>query len=295
MVAVDGRPRQPRHRRVRVELGHGVGHPGHRRPPVDARLLVQQRAARLLALVGHEHPRARPRRGERGGEPGGAGADDEHVDVTVEVLVAVGVGGARRPPEPGGLADEALVGPPAGGREHEGLVVEAGRHQPAGELADEAHRVVLGARPAVDRRRDQTVEQRLLGRPDVRHGPRRIVPELHHRVRLLDAGRDDAARPGVLEAAPDDVDAVGEQRRGERVAAVALQATPGERERQRPAAIDAPARGQAVALLRAQVVSPDHAPGPRCGADGSADELADELADGPASASAGGSNVSPMR
>jgi len=48
------------------------------------------------------------------------------------------------------------------------------------------------------------------------HRVRRV--ELHQRVGLLDAAADDAARPVVLEAAPDDTDAAGEQRRGDRIA-----------------------------------------------------------------------------
>ena len=46
--------------------------------------------------------------------------------------------------------------------------------------------------------------------------------DLDQGVGLLGAGGDDAARAVVLEAAPDQVDAVGQQRRGQGVAAVAL-------------------------------------------------------------------------
>ena len=264
MVAVDGRARQERHVVVARELGDDVRDPVHRRPPVDRLVAVQERAAELVALVGHEHAGARPRGGEGRGETRRPRPDDEHVDVAVDVIVAVGVRGGRRAPETGGLSDEALVGLPAGGREHEGLVVEPRRHQRAAEAPDDAHRVAVGARPAVDGVRDEALEQHLLGGANVRHRSRRVVPELQYRVRLLDTGGDDAARARVLEAPPDDVDAVGEQRRGERVAAVPHQASPGEREEQRLAAIDPAARRQAVPLLGAEVVGADHerAPAP---------------------------------
>ena len=48
-----------------------------------------------------------------------------------------------------------------------------------------------------------------------------VVAHAHQRIRLFAAGRVDAARPVVFEAARDQVHAVGEQRRGERVAAIA--------------------------------------------------------------------------
>ena len=69
------------------------------------------------------------------------------------------------------------------------------------------------------------------------------------RVRLVGAGGDDAARAVVLERAAHQVDAVGEQRRGEGVAGEALVALAVEGEADRPAVVDAAAvrrRGRLV-------------------------------------------------
>ena len=51
---------------------------------------------------------------------------------------------------------------------------------------------------------------------------RRLAPaaaiDVDQRVRLLRARRKDAARPVILERAPDEMNAVGQQRRGQRIA-----------------------------------------------------------------------------
>ena len=49
-------------------------------------------------------------------------------------------------------------------------------------------------------------------------GPAAAAVDADERIRLFRAGRQDAARPVILERAADEMDAVGEQRRGERVA-----------------------------------------------------------------------------
>ena len=100
---------------------------------------------------------------------------------------------------------------------HEGLVVEPGR-QERGER---------GRRPPSRSRRSDGQRFWLVGLEPVEQldwvarmfgSVRRTAAQRDERVRLLDAGREDAARPVVLEAAADEAHAVGEQRRGERVA-----------------------------------------------------------------------------
>ncbi len=93
----------------------------------------------------------------------------------------------------------------------------------------------------------QPVVERHLGRARVRHGGGAGF-ELHDRVGLLDAARDDAARTVVFPAPRDDMDAVGEQRGGERVAHVPLVALAVEREMEPRAAVDATSGGQAATL-----------------------------------------------
>ena len=74
------------------------------------------------------------------------------------------------------------------------------------------------------------------------------LPELDERVGLVDAGADDAARPVILEAAADEMHAVGEQRCGQRVAGEAFVPDAVELERQRLRAIDDSAARQAAGL-----------------------------------------------
>ena len=86
--------------------------------------------------------------------------------------------------------------------------------------------------------RGEPVEQLDLGRAQHRLGPAAQL-DLDEPVRLLRAGRGDPARAAAVDARPDHVDAVGEQRRGERVAAEPGQRRAVEAERERRAAVDA--------------------------------------------------------
>src|SRR5262249_22300115 len=84
-----------------------------------------------------------------------------------------------------------------------------------------------------------------------------VAPHGDERIRLLGAARDRAARTVVLERAPHEVHAVGEQRGGERVAGTALVGASVEAEVEWPRAIDAAAGGPSRALVhgRAAAVS----------------------------------------
>ena len=144
VVAEGDGARQQGHVRHRAQLGERVGDPLGRRLAVDRRLAIgEQRAADLLLLVHQDHARASAAGGERGGQASGAGADDQHVAVGVELVVAVGIGLGRALAEAGHAADEVLVLHPEALRPHEGLVVEA-RHEDAVEQA--VHRAEIGGR-----------------------------------------------------------------------------------------------------------------------------------------------------
>ena len=209
--------------------------------------LAQQRAAELGLLVDQDHARAAAAGGERRHQPGGTAADHEHVAVRVHVLVAIRIGRGRRPAQAGGAADQPLVhAPPPALRPHEGLVVEARREQRAEDVVQRPQ-VEADGWPAVLARGSEAVVQLDLGGADVGLGAR-AAAQLHERVRLLGAGAEDAARAVILEAAPDQMDAVRQQRRSERVAGVALVAGAVEGEMQRLPPIDPAAAVQAVRL-----------------------------------------------
>ncbi len=199
-------------------------------------------------LVAEQHARAGVHRSARRCEPRGAAADDQHVAVRVAMLVAVGIGRARGAAHAGDASDPVLVAqPPAWrSRPHEGLVVEARGQQPREDVVDDA-RIHAQRRPPVLARRDQPVVEIQRRGTHVGFGGGALA-HLHQRVRLLDAGGHDAARAVVLEAARDEVHAVGEQRRCKRVTRESRIRHAVEREAQRTCAIDAAAGGQAERL-----------------------------------------------
>ena len=218
----------------------GRGHPLQRRLTVDRVLFPLQRSTRQRTIVGQHDARAGAAGGQRRAQSGRPAADHQHVAVLVALLVAVGIGQRRRHPEAGRAPDGRLEPVPV--RPHEGLVVEAGRHQRRQPLR-RREQVQARARPAVDRARLQPVDQLDLGGLQVGDQVRPLA-DLHDRVGLLAPAADEAARPVQLEAAADDAHAVGQQRRGERVALAAVVLAAVEPERQRARALDAPACGQ---------------------------------------------------
>ena len=118
----------------------------------------------------------------------------------------------------GGAADQRLVELlPEGGRPHEGLVVEPCGDHFAGD-AVHSHQVEGERGPAVLRAGGKPVIDLLHGGADVGRLAGAIALDGDQRVRLLRARRQDAARTMVLERAADEMDVVGDQRGGERVA-----------------------------------------------------------------------------
>ena len=236
-----------------ADFRQGSQSPGGARDPVcrcraaDDAALPGKRAAEVGSFIGQEHAGAALAGGARGREPGGAGADHEHVAMQMAVLVSVGIRRARGPTQPGRAADQTLVDRlPKGGRPHEGLVIEAGR-QNRRQQRVERHDIKTQAGPAILARGDQAVVELDLGGERVRLQTRASA-ELDQGVGLVGAGGDDAARPVVLEAATQQAHAVREQRRGERVAGMALQGAAVEAKGQRLRAVDQAALPQAHGL-----------------------------------------------
>ena len=146
VVAGDRAPGQQLDVRAGSEFGNGVGDPGRCVLSRDAERAVEKTAAEFRLFVGDENPRSGAGGFECGGKSGWSGAHDEHVAVPVEPVVGVGVVARGCVAQAGRTSQNVLggcpqcrrpgdAGGPALGSPHEGLVVEAGRHEPT-EAAD---------------------------------------------------------------------------------------------------------------------------------------------------------------
>ena len=180
-------------------------------------------------------------------QTGHTAADHGHVAEEIEMLVAVGVAGVGGATQTGGTADEGLVDMlPEGARVDEHLVVKA-RRQEAREMRIDRADVELEAGPVVLRGAGETVEK--LGRGDALVGfQARAGPQMDKGIGLFGAGGHDAARAVILEGAPDQHLIVGQQRRGQRIAGMALEALAVEAEMEDAALVEeAAASGQSGA------------------------------------------------
>ena len=242
-AAQDADPRQRGELRLHAPRPVGAG------DAVHFLSLGEQAAAEQCILLQQRDAGAGPAGGQRGHQPSGAATDDEDVAMQVRPFVMVGVCALRRAAEPGGAADQRLIELlPEAGRPHESLVVEACTQHRREEPVDRAE--VEGERgKAVLAPRFEPVEQLRSGGAGVRLPPR-AAAQLDKRVGLLRPRSQDAARAMVLEGTADEMDAIRDQRGGERIAREARQAFPVEGEREVGPTLHQPAGGQAEGLAR---------------------------------------------
>ncbi len=214
--------------------------------PVDGSCrLRQQRTAELRLFVAEDHAGAAICRGLCGGNPRGSAADDQHVAVREAMYVPVRVRQRRRATEAGRGTDQGFVKRrPGDARPHERLVVEAGGKQRRQQIVQPAD-VEAEARPAVLGFGNEAVIELDLGRAQVRRDARGVAAHGDQRIGLLGARREDSARAMVFERPPDQVHAVREQRRRERVALQTLEGFAVEGESQRSGPVHAPAARRA--------------------------------------------------
>ena len=213
---------------------------------VDLRAgLEAQRAAKLGLLVADDDAHAGFGGGQRRRDAGRAAAQHQHLAMSETRRIVVGIGLVGRHAKAGRGADIRFVDAfPGGLRPHEGLVVEAGGKHRRRDVVDRAD-VEGERRPAVLRDRIQPVIELLHRGAHVRRLSRRIARNRHQRIGFLGAGRENAARPMIFERAADQMDAVGDQRRGEGVALPPFKALPVESEAE-PLAVEAAGAGDAI-------------------------------------------------
>jgi len=189
----------------------------------------------LGPVVDQRHVGPQLRRSLGRGHARDAAADHEHVRVAPAVLGAPAPFGlaARQPAEPGRVSEDLFVERPQPARPDEGLVIEAGRRQPAAEQVGAPHQVEAQRRGRVHVRHPHPRADRLRTGANARR-----AVDLDEAVRALAGAAEEAARAVVLEAAREHQLAAGVQRRADRVALESGHALAVEAELDRALAVD---------------------------------------------------------
>jgi hypothetical protein len=210
---------QHSHVGARGQLGGNLRRPEIACNAVDLPAFPEQRSAQLDILFHQDDVEPGTTRDLRRPQARRARADDEQVATRIAGFIAIRIGGVRGGAESRGATHERLVEAPRGPDER--LVVEARQKQRRKEI-EHAPEIEVHARPAVLRTR---LEARV--QPHERRSRRgielRAGAERHQGIRLFRAGTQNAAWTMQLESATDDTLAMGQERRGQRVALVAAE------------------------------------------------------------------------
>ena len=208
-------------------------------------------------LFQHDHAPAGLGRIAGRRQPGDAAAHHHRFGKAVGLFITVGIGIGRRPAQARAAADDRLEQVlPEGARMDEGLVVKARgqqRRQPVGDRAQ----IGVQRGPAVLAAQHHARHQGRGAGPLVRFEPAALAqPE--QGVRFLGPRGEGPARAVILEGPAHQHLAVGQQRRGQRVALHAAQVPAVEAEGKLPGAVDqAAAAGQAEGGRMAHTTASD--------------------------------------
>ena len=244
-----GRARQKPHMGHLRQLRHGLRRPVGPGLRADGVGFGVQPPAHAEILIRQDHPRPAAPGGQGGGQARRPRPDDQQVAMQKALVIGIRVILHRQRPQAGGAADQRLIDLfPERGRPHEGLVIEARRKEGRQAVIDR-QRVEFQRRPAVLALRLQPVEQLHRGRPRVGLAPRPAA-QLHQGIRLFRPGGNRPARTVILEAAPHQPHAIGQKRRGQRIAGMSQIGQPVEGEADRAAAVDLAARDAIVLCHR---------------------------------------------
>ena len=250
----NARPRQHAHILYSRQLAGDFSSPCRTRRAVNLHGFTGQMPAGRGLIVGEKHPRACKCCLTCRHQPGRSRPDDKHVAMGVGMLIAVRVCLIGKRAETGGAPDHGLIKPvPEGARPHKGLVVETRREERLQKRID-GEKIEFERGPAVLAPRHEAVKY-LYHR---RLGIGLCAPATAQRdqgIRLFGPGAVDAARTVIFEAPPGQVDAVGEQCGGQRVAGMGRKLASIKGEGDRTCPVDKAAFRQSVAL-------PAHGPAP---------------------------------
>ena len=212
IVKAERRRAEKKPRAQSFKLGHSPCDPVSAGLVGDGRRIPQQGAAGSRIEIAQGDAGAGSCGGEGCAEARRPRPHHQHVAEGGSALIGVGVRQFRRLAEARGGADGVLVQFPERRRPKEGLVIEARRDERRDQLVDR-HGVELKQRPAVLAMRVEAVIEEQIGRPGVGLEPPADACA-HQGARLLDARREQAPGAVILEAAAEEANAIGQQRRG---------------------------------------------------------------------------------
>ena len=223
--------------RHRTQFGRSGLGPDRTGGVVDLVRLAQKPPAGAKIFVGQNDPRARTARRERRRQSRRSSPDNQHIAMQKAVIIKVGVGLQAEPPQTRRRPDKRLVDLfPKGFRPHKGFVVETGA-QERGDQVVQPHDVVFQRPAMVLRPGCQPVKQ--LGHGGLGVGLLcRTGAKFDHTVRLFGPRGEYPARAVVFERPAHQPLSIGQQRRSQRVARMALHRLAVEGEIQRLATVD---------------------------------------------------------
>ena len=212
------------------------------------RWIGQDRATHFGILVHQHDPRTRQGGAVGRSDPRRSGANHQHIRVQVTRGIGVGIFLAGGFAQTRGSTDERLIDlVPEAAWPHEGLVIETGREQHIGAIVHGPD-VEGQARPFVLAFGDQPLAQFLHGGAGVGFKPARPARGADQGIRFLGPGGDGTTRTVVFERSSHQVNAIGQQGRGDGVPAQSLIGFAIEGKADRGIVIDAAASGDAIAV-----------------------------------------------
>ena len=220
-----------------LQFGQRGLQPGFGGHAIDGQIgFGQQPAARFGLLIDEQSFQAGFAGTACRHQAGQSGADNQNLRVMVQMIVVVGVGDGWRVAIAGRGANDLFVIRPETHRPLEGFAVKAGRHE-TGKQTGQAFDIKTQARPAACAGGRQAFVEFDLRGLQVGNGVGTGF-QLDQHIGFVGAGADHATRAAVFEAAGQQADAIGQQRRGQCVARMALIGVPVKPEAKGAAGVD---------------------------------------------------------
>ncbi len=247
VIARHGCARQDGHLFQARQFRQGFCNPVQGRLSVDQGIVAEQRAAHFLLFVGQDDTGTGATCCQSRSNPGGAAPNHKHITESEFLGIGIRVSLHWGLTQSCRTSDNLFIDRrPPGGGEHKGLIVESSRKQLGNFLVHRLH-IKLHRRPAILAGGGQPVIQIHHSGAGIGFRARSCF-QLNQGIGLFGSGAHNAARAVVFEAAPDQLHAIGQQGRGQRVTTIARVTLPIIGEGQFLAAVQPAFVGQAIGL-----------------------------------------------